>query len=76
MTYPPADDRLRHLLAQEINCSVDTWKLAWSIAGDIVKGPAIRAELDRIARAHNHGQPCGDRHCPHCFDAALTEAGS
>ncbi|MFF5445440.1 hypothetical protein [Streptomyces sp. NPDC012888] len=70
MSYPPADDRLRQLLAQEINLSVDTWKLALWIADGIVKNPDIRAELDRIADAHHAGQPCGDRHCGHCFAAA------
>ncbi|MGW2920340.1 hypothetical protein ACWDBF_21115 [Streptomyces angustmyceticus] len=73
-SYPPADDRLRHLLAQEINLSVDTWKLAFWIADGITKSPEIRRELDRIAAAHAAGQPCGDRNCQHCFDAHLTEA--
>ncbi|MFJ3839427.1 hypothetical protein ACIPY6_28525 [Streptomyces sp. NPDC090054] len=73
MTYPPTDDRLRHLLAQEINLSVDTWKLAFRIADGIVKDPAIRAELERVATIHSKGQPCGDRHCGRCF-AAITEA--
>lgn len=49
MTYPPPDDRLRHLIAQEINLSVDTWKLAFWIADGIVKNPEIRVELERIA---------------------------
>lgn len=71
MTHPPADDRLKHLLAQEINLSVDTWKLAFWIADGIVNNPAIRTELDRIATAHQAGQPCGDRHCAHCFGAAV-----
>jgi hypothetical protein len=70
MTYPPADDRLRHLLAQEINCHVDTWKLAFFIAGAIVNDPEIRAELDRIAAAHAAAEPCGDRNCAACFKAA------
>lgn len=70
--YPPADDRLKHLLAQEINLSVDTWKLAFWIADGIVKSPEIRAELERIASAHTAGQPCGDRHCQHCWTAAVT----
>ena len=72
MMYPPADDRLRQLLAQEINTSVDTWKLALWIADGIVKSPEIRAELDRIAAAHAAGEPCGDRHCERCFTACLT----
>jgi hypothetical protein len=72
MTYPPADNRLMHLLAQEINLSVDTWKLAYWIAQGIVKSPEIRAELERIAVAHSTGQPCGDRNCHHCWDARLT----
>ncbi|MFE9845817.1 hypothetical protein [Streptomyces goshikiensis] len=72
MTYPPPDDRLRHLLAQQINLSVDTWKLAWWIADGIVKDPAIRAELARIAAAHRKGQHCGDRHCVRCFEAAVA----
>ncbi|GAA1779487.1 MULTISPECIES: hypothetical protein [Actinomycetes] len=71
--YPPPDDRLKHLLAQEINLSVDTWKLAFWIADGIVKNPEIRAELDRIAAAHHAGQHCGDRHCARCFAVALTD---
>ncbi|MFI5985095.1 hypothetical protein ACIBEA_30040 [Streptomyces sp. NPDC051555] len=70
--YPPIDDRLKHLLAQQINLSVDTWKLAFWIADGIVKDPAIRAELERIANAHSSGQPCGDRHCARCFTAAFA----
>jgi hypothetical protein len=69
-TYPPADDRLRHLLAQRINCHVDTWKLAFFIAGCIADDPEFRAELDRSATAHVAGQPCGDRNCRACFTAA------
>lgn len=72
--YPPADDRLKHLLAQEINLSVDTWKLAFWIADGIVKSPEIWGELERIAAAHHKGQPCGDRHCQRCFDAALVKS--
>jgi hypothetical protein len=72
VTYPPPDDRLRHLLAQRINCHVDTWRLAFSIAGAIVDDREIRAELDRIAAAHTAGQPCGDRNCEHCWTASLT----
>lgn len=68
--YPLADDRLRHLLAQRINCHVDTWKLAFFIAGAIVDDPEIRAESDRIAASHAAGQPCGDRNCRACFTAA------
>ncbi|MFH9765126.1 hypothetical protein ACH4N4_30665 [Streptomyces microflavus] len=67
--YPPADDRLKHLLAQEINTNVGTWKLAFWIADGIVKSPEIRAELERIAAAHHAGQPCEDRNCAHCFEA-------
>lgn len=72
MPYPPADDRLRHLLAQRINCHVDTWKLAFFIAGAIVDDPAIRAEMARIAAAHTAGEPCGDRNCAHCWNASLA----
>lgn len=72
MTYPPADDRLRHLLAQEINLSVDSWKLAFWIAGNIIKDSEIRAEFRRIEAAHADGEPCGDRHCDACFAAAVT----
>ncbi|MFE7237237.1 hypothetical protein [Streptomyces sp. NPDC057580] len=71
--YPPADDRLKHLLAQEINLHVDTWKLAFWIADGIVKSPEIRRELERIAAAHAAGQSCGDRHCQHCWNARLTD---
>jgi hypothetical protein len=73
MPYPPADDRLRHLLAQRINPHVASWKLAFFIAGALVDDPEIRAELDRIAAAHAAGEPCGDRHCRVCF-AAVTGA--
>jgi hypothetical protein len=73
-TYPPTDDRLKHLLAQEINLSVDTWKLAFWIADGIVKCPEIRAELARIADAHTAGTPCGDRHCEDCRSAAHRPA--
>ena len=72
MTYPPADDRLKHLLAQEINLSVDTWKLALWIADGIVKSPEIRTELERIAAAHARREPCGDRHCQHCWTARFA----
>ncbi|MFC9287255.1 hypothetical protein [Streptomyces sp. NPDC057052] len=72
MSYPPADDRLRHLLAQRINCHVDTWKLAFFIAGALVDDPEIRAELDRMAAAHAAGEPCGDRNCRTCFAASTT----
>lgn len=72
-TYPPADDRLRHLLAQEINLSVDTWKLAFWIADGIVKSPEIRTELERIATAHAAEQPCGDRNCQSCWNARLGD---
>ncbi|MFC8009116.1 hypothetical protein [Streptomyces cinereoruber] len=75
MTYPPADDRLRHLIAQQINPYVDTWTLAFFLADDIVTSPEIRAELDRIAAAHAEGQPCGDRQCRRCFEA-MTETGA
>lgn len=74
MTYPPADDRLRHLFAQRINCHVDTWKLAFFIAGAIVGDPEIRAELDRVETTHAAGRPCGDRNCPACFSAATDAA--
>lgn len=72
MTYPPADDRLRHLLAQRINCHVDTWKLAFFIADVIADDPEIRTELDRIAAAHAANEPCGDRNCASCFNAATN----
>lgn len=67
MSYPPADDRLRHLLAQRINCHVDTWKLAFFIAGAIADDREIRDELARIATSHAANEPCGDRNCAHCF---------
>ncbi len=72
--YPPADDRLRHLLAQRINCHVDRWKLAFFIAGAIVDDPEIYAEMERIADAHASGKPCGDRNCRACFTAQFTTA--
>lgn len=75
-TYPPADDRLRHLIAQEINTSVDTWKLAFWIAGNIVRDPEIQAELTRISRAHADGQHCGDRNCFSCFGAQVQGGAS
>ncbi|MFB7359613.1 hypothetical protein [Streptomyces gardneri] len=70
MTYPPPDDRLRHLIAQQINPSVDSWKLAFFLADSIVTSPEILAELDRVATVHAAGQPCGDRQCRRCFEAA------
>lgn len=72
MSYPPPDDRLRHLLAQRINPHVDSWKLAFFIAGCVVDDAEIRSELDRIAAAHAGGQPCGDRNCAACFAARLA----
>ncbi|MFG3046303.1 hypothetical protein ACGFZR_15405 [Streptomyces sp. NPDC048241] len=72
MSYPPTDDRLRHLLAQQINCYVDTWKLAFFIAGGLVDDPAIRREIDRIGAAHASAQPCQDRNCQACFEAQLV----
>ncbi|MFD9564418.1 hypothetical protein [Streptomyces sp. NPDC059994] len=75
-TYPPVDDRLRHLLAQEINTSVDSWKLAFWIAGNIIKSPEIRAEFRRIETAHAAGEPCGDRHCDACFVARMPGVAS
>jgi hypothetical protein len=71
-SYPPADDRLRHLIAQQVNCDVDTWKLAFWIANGIVKCPEIRAEFRRIETAHTVGQPCGDRNCDVCFAAKFA----
>lgn len=70
--YPPRDNRLTHLIAQEINLHVDTWKLAFFIAQGVVASPEIRAELERIAAAHAAGEPCGDRNCEHCWNARLT----
>jgi hypothetical protein len=70
--YPPPDDRLKHLIAQEINLSIGNWKLAFWIANGIVNSPDIRSELDRIAVAHAAGEPCGDRQCRRCFEAQLT----
>lgn len=72
MTYPPADDRLTHLIAQEINCHVDTWKLAFFIAQTVVASPEVQAELRRIATAHASGKPCGDRNCEPCFTARFN----
>ncbi len=72
MAYPPADDRLRHLIAQEVNTSVATWKLAFWIAGNIIRDPEIRAELRRIEAAHAASKPCGDRHCDTCFNSQVT----
>lgn len=63
--YPPADDRLRHLIAQEINPHVDSWKLAFFIADGIVKSPEVTAERIRIERAHDQGIPCEERPCIH-----------
>ncbi|MFJ8784994.1 hypothetical protein [Streptomyces sp. NPDC102476] len=72
--YPPAHDRLTHLIAQEINTSVDTWKLALWIARNVVKDPAVQAEIRRIGEAHAAGQPCGDQNCGHCFGAAAVSS--
>jgi len=72
--YPPADDRLRHLIAQELNLSVDTWKFAFWLATNIVNNPEVRKELQRVEAAHAAGDPCGDRNCRPCWDARLTTA--
>ncbi|MGK3107924.1 hypothetical protein [Streptomyces sp. WAC05858] len=72
-SYPPADDRLRHLIAQEINPHVESWKLAFFIASHVVDSPAVQAEIHRIAEAHATRQPCGDRNCAACFAAQLVD---
>lgn len=72
--YPPADDRLRHLIAQEINPNLDSWKFAFWLATNIVNSPTIRAELRRIETVHAAGEPCGDRNCTACFAACLAPA--
>lgn len=74
MTYPPHDDRLRHLIAQEINPHVASWKLAFFIANGIVTSRAVRGELKRIAEAHAAAEHCGDRNCEHCWTASVTAA--
>jgi hypothetical protein len=74
MTYPPADDRLRHLIAQEINPHVASWKLAFFIADGIVTSREVRGELKRIAEAHAAAEHCGDRNCEHCWTASVTAA--
>lgn len=71
MTYPPADDRLTHLIAQEINPHVVSWKFAFWLAQGIVKDPAVQAEIRRIGKAHAAGQSCGDRNCEACWNARL-----
>ncbi|WP_030169069.1 hypothetical protein [Streptomyces sp. NRRL S-813] len=75
-TYPPADDRLRHLIAQRINCHVDTWKLAFFIADAIRDDSDVCREIDRIGAAHAVGQPCGDRNCRSCFTITVTGVDS
>lgn len=72
MSYPPADDRLTHLIAQEINPSVDSWQLAFWIAQNVTKSPAVQTELQRMSDAHAAGQHCGDRNCEACWTATLT----
>jgi hypothetical protein len=71
MTYPPSDDRLKHLIAQQLNPNVDSWQLAFWIASNIVNSPEVRVEIDRIGAAHAANEPCGDRHCGRCFQAQL-----
>ncbi|WP_394436198.1 hypothetical protein [Streptomyces sp. SGAir0957] len=73
--YPPRDDRLRHLIAQEINPHVTSWKLAFFIADGIVTSREVRGELKRIAEAHTAGEHCGDRNCEHCWNAQISEPG-
>ncbi|GAA4706232.1 hypothetical protein [Streptomyces youssoufiensis] len=75
MSYPPSDDRLTHLIAQEINPHLDTWKFAFWLAQGIVKCPDIQAELRRLGEAHAAGQHCGDRNCEHCWTATLGPSG-
>jgi hypothetical protein len=74
MTYPPHDDRLRHLIAQEINPHVASWKLAFFIADGIVTSREVRGELKRIAEAHAAAEHCGDRNCEHCWTVSVTTA--
>lgn len=71
-TYPPPDDRLTHLIAQEINCNVESWKLALFIARGVTESPEVQAELRRIEQAHADGEPCGDRNCRSCWNASLV----
>lgn len=73
MPYPPADDRLTHLVAQEINPLVGSWRQAFWLAQAVVKSPHVQAEIRRIAAAHAAGEPCGDRNCEACW-AATTAA--
>ncbi|MFI7315177.1 hypothetical protein [Streptomyces hygroscopicus] len=70
--YPPADDRLAHLIAQEINPHVESWAFAFWLAQGVARSPEVQAELVRIGRAHASGQPCGDRNCAACFTAQTT----
>jgi hypothetical protein len=74
MTYSSHDDRLRHLIAREINPHVASWKLAFFIANGIVTSREVRGELKRIAEAHAAAEHCGDRNCEHCWTASVTAA--
>ncbi|MFD7609675.1 hypothetical protein [Streptomyces sp. NPDC059828] len=69
MSYPPADDRLRHLIAQELNPHVDSWKFAFWLATGLMNNSEIREELERIVTAHANNEPCGDRNCKSCWRA-------
>lgn len=75
-TYPPADDRLRHLIAQELNPHVDSWKFAFWLAKGLMENPSIRAELKRIAEAHAANEPCGDRNCADCWRSRFAPAAA
>ncbi|MEU9754367.1 hypothetical protein AB0D90_14675 [Streptomyces althioticus] len=74
MTTPQPDSGLAHLVTRELAPRVGAYHLAQLLGDEIARSPAVRAEVDRIGRAHATGQPCGDPHCTHttCWRAHLT----
>ncbi|MGA5182926.1 hypothetical protein ACPCBF_24625 [Streptomyces pseudogriseolus] len=74
MTGPRPDSRLAHLVTQELAPRIGAWHLAQLLGDEVARSAAVRAEVDRIGRAHATGQPCGDPHCTHttCWRAHLT----
>jgi hypothetical protein len=71
-TYPPSDNRLAHLIAQELNTRLESWRVALFLAEEVVKAPEVQAELRRMNAAHAASQPCGDRNCTQCWQALFT----
>lgn len=70
---PPSDNRLAHLIAQQLNVHLD-WHLALLLAEEAVRSPTVQAEVQRIGQAHADAEPCGDRHCTTCWAAHFARS--